>query len=495
MKAYRRLKNINFNFLLKWVDEVMTVCYESLNNMLNLAERIGAARFIQIIIECWNEFFLLTLLIMMLIRKKRDSSNTLTKSVEIPLTCELIVFYGATFLYNLFDILAILFIDAAGGISRIIISCSVFGYYAVGGFMTVFYLQVIKNHIAQKLKMRQLKNWIFGFQLLQIPLFLMLAATPFTGLLYRIASTNHYERAIGYNIWQAVTILTFVFIGAVVITQWRRINRYLKEIIITATALPIVGISFGIFIPLSLNNITVAVTALILFLIYERNKTTIIIKRTHELETVKAELAENRLTMMLAQIKPHFIYNSMNAIMELCYIEPELAADTIAHFSDYLRRKLEAFDSSELTWFDEELGLIKEYLSIEYADHNKVFRVKYDIACTDFRLPALTVQPLIENAVKHGIDRYSDDSLVQLITCEDEQNICIKVTDNGTAEKGDDSLFADSRGIGLSNVAKRLQLLCGGDIVVTQNENGTSAVITIPKLKQEEQTNAHSYSR
>ena len=209
-------------------------------------------------------------------------------------------------------------------------------------------------------------------------------------------------------------------------------------------------------------------------------------KNEMTLETAKADLAESRLTMMLAQIKPHFIYNSMNAIMELCYTEPERAADTIAHFSEYLRGKLDAFDSKELSWFDDELALIKEYLSLEYADRNKVFRVEYDLACTDFRLPALTVQPLVENAVKHGIDRYSKDSLVQLISYEDEQKIYIKVTDNGTAEQGDDALFAESRGIGLSNAAKRLEMLCGGDISVTHNGNGTIAVVTIPKTEQEE---------
>ena len=172
--------------------------------------------------------------------------------------------------------------------------------------------------------------------------------------------------------------------------------------------------------------------------------------------------------------------------MELCYTEPELAAETIAHFSDYLRGKLNAFDSKEMSLFNDELALIKEYLSIEYADHNKVFRMEYDISCTDFRLPALTVQPLVENAVKHGIDRYSANSLVQLITYEDKHNIYIKVTDNATAEQGDDTLFAESRGIGLNNARERLKMLCGGDISVTHNENDTSVVVTIPKTEQEE---------
>ena len=235
-----------------------------------------------------------------------------------------------------------------------------------------------------------------------------------------------------------------------------------------------------------MNNILVAVTALILFLIYEKNKNEITLKNAYELEHAKTALAESRLTLMLAQIKPHFIYNSMNSIMELCYTEPELAADTIAHFSEYLRGKLDAFDSRKLSWFDDELALIKEYLSVEYADRNKIFRVEYDLARTDFRLPALTVQPLVENAVKHGIDRYSADSLVQLATCEDAQNIYIRVTDNGTAGQGDDTLFAAERGVGLSNAAERLNMLCGGDIAVTHGEDGTTVTVTIPKPEQEE---------
>lgn len=204
------------------------------------------------------------------------------------------------------------------------------------------------------------------------------------------------------------------------------------------------------------------------------------------LETAKADLAESRLTMMLTQIKPHFIYNSMNSIMELCYAEPELAAETIAHFSDYLRGKLDAFDNRELSWFDNELAIIKEYLSIEYADRNKVFRVEYDLACTDFRLPALTVQPLVENAVKHGIDRYSAESLVQIITYEDDRNIYIKITDNGTAGQGSDALFAKSRGIGLKNSAERLRVMCSGTITKEHTEHGTVVIVTIPKPEQEE---------
>lgn len=294
--------------------------------MLGLAQRIGLPRLIQVIIECWNEVFLLLLLVVMFIGIRRDSKNELRKSVKIPFTWELIVFYGATFLYDLCDVLDVVFGGGATHLSYIVIRCGVFMYYAVGGFMTLFYLQVVKKHIAEKLGMQRLKALLSGLQFMQIPLFMILAVTPFKGVLYRITENNEYERSFGYNIWQMVTILTFVLIAGIVIAQWRRIDRFMKEVIIVSTIFPIVGLILGMFIPLSFNNIMVSLAGLLLFLIYEKNKNMIINKRTQELEIAKAELAESRLTMMLSQIKPHFIFNSMNAIMELCYTEPELAA-------------------------------------------------------------------------------------------------------------------------------------------------------------------------
>ena len=454
--------------------------------MSELIDRIGALTFLQVAIEGWNEIFLLILISIMLIGVRRDKADELVRKVKIPLTNELILFFTATFVYNFCNIIDLCFGGMPTFVSYWCIRIGVFGYYASGEFQTLLFLQVIKKYISEK-SGNLLKKPVFAFELLQIPNILLLLLTPFTNALYYIDTNNDYNRSWGYWIWQAVTILTFVFIGVVIIAKWKNISNYLKHIIITATIFPMIALVASPFMPdVSLNNIMVAVTALILFIIYEKNKTEVTLKFAYELERVKTELAESRLTMMLAQIKPHFIYNTMNAIMELCYAEPELAAETIAHFSDYLRGKLNAFDSKEMSLFDDELALIKEYLSIEYADHNKVFRMEYDLSCTDFRLPALTVQPLVENAVKHGIDRYSANSLVQLITYEDEHNIYIKVTDNATAEQGDDTLFAESRGIGLNNARERLQMLCGGDISVTHNENDTSVVVTIPKTEQEE---------
>ena len=136
--------------------------------MPELIERIGLARSIQIVIEVWNELILLLLLSTMLIGIREDKTNELIKQVRIPLTKELVVFYAAVFLYDLCNIMDNLFGGLPTAFSYFVIRFGVFGYYLIGGFQTVFFLQVIKKHIAEALENERLRNIITGFQLLQI---------------------------------------------------------------------------------------------------------------------------------------------------------------------------------------------------------------------------------------------------------------------------------------------------------------------------------------
>lgn len=217
--------------------------------------------------------------------------------------------------------------------------------------------------------------------------------------------------------------------------------------------------------------------ALVVFILYDKNKTDTMFLIMKELETAEAQLAESKLAADAMQIKPHFIYNTLNSIMELCYSEPQRAAEAIGRFSSYLQGISEFFKAERLTVFDKELELIKGCIDIERIDTNKVFKIKYDLEITDFEIPPLSVQPLVENAIKHGIDRYSPDSLVRIATRKDENAIYIEVSDNGTAGTS----FDKEPGIGLSNITRRLKILLGGELVVKRGENGVTATIILPQ--------------
>ena len=456
--------------------------------MRELAERIGYPMFIQVIAESWTEIFLLLLISTMLIGIKRDKTDAMMSRVEIPMTRELIIFYAALFVYSLSDIMDITLGAQPTIFSRYVISIGVFIYYLSGGFQTVFFIQVLKKHIAEKNGFTRLKKLLTAFQIGHIPLFLILLLTPFTDILYYIDSSNDYTRSWGYWIWQSYTALSFTFMAGVIIACWKKTEPFMKKIIITGTVFPLLAFAGNLFIKgVSLNNIMIGISAIVMFILYERNKTRITVRSIfktselhEELHRKEMELEKSKLNLLMSQIKPHFINNAMIAMQELCYEDPIKAADLIKHFSLYLRSNIRATNGENPILFMKELQAIKEYLAIEYADTSKKFSFEFDLKCTEFLVPALSVEPLAENAVKHGIDRYSDKSKVVLSTYEDDEAYHVLIKDNGSGFEINDETLGKG-GIGLSNTIKRLELMCGGRLDIGRKDGWTTAHMIIPK--------------
>ena len=452
--------------------------------MSQLIERIGTTVFVQIILEVWNEIFLLLLIIVMQIGKLRDGSDELVSRVKIPLTDELVVFYSAIFVYNLANIVALVYNGNGSSGAYYIIRTGIFCYYLVGAFLTVFFLDVIKKHIARRNNDKWLETVIIGFQLLEVPNVLLLFATPFTRALYFIDEGNRYNRLWGYYVWQGATIVTFLFIGVVVVLYRRQTDRFIKQMIAIAFLFPMAGFLMSLMSSgFNFNNIMVSVSELLMFMLYEKNKTDVTLKYGYELEKAKTELAEARLTLMQAQIKPHFINNAMIAVQEVCYTDPERAAELIEHFARYLRNNINATSSSLPIEFNDEVQAVKEYLAIEYADTSKRFKFEFDIRCDSFKVPALSIEPLVENAVKHGIDRYSEEGRVILLSYETEDAYHAEIRDNGGGfEMSDETL--GKGGIGLKNTEERLRTMCGGRLEIKRSDGWTTAEIIIPKAKE-----------
>lgn len=132
--------------------------------------------------------------------------------------------------------------------------------------------------------------------------------------------------------------------------------------------------------------------------------------------------------------------------------------------------------------FTEELEHLKKYLFIEQMRFGDALKVVYNIETTDFSLPVLTLQPIVENAVKHGIGQREDGGTV-VISCVDRgDRIEITVVDDGVGFDPDQARADDRCHIGIENVRHRLYATCGGEIVINSRKNvGTTAIITIYK--------------
>ncbi|MBR5362381.1 MAG: histidine kinase [Oscillospiraceae bacterium] len=197
----------------------------------------------------------------------------------------------------------------------------------------------------------------------------------------------------------------------------------------------------------------------------------------------KEEVLELRQAKLLTeQIQPHFIFNVLMSIQNLCYQDADAAADCIAQFAGYLRGNMTALTADSLIPFETELEHIRQYVALEHACTDQPFTLDYQLDVTDFEIPALTVQPIVENAIKHGaLSRRDGSGQAVLKTERIGQFVRITVTDNGTGSANLTERQKSHQSIGLNNVENRLAVQCGGSMTVSLSENGAKAVILIPE--------------
>lgn len=195
------------------------------------------------------------------------------------------------------------------------------------------------------------------------------------------------------------------------------------------------------------------------------------------------KLVENqKVKLMLSQIQPHFIYNSLNAIQAIDGV-PEKAQNAIIDFSKYLRENLDTITGPDMVLFDNELEHVNKYVSLEKLRFGEKVKVVYDIQCKDFMLPVLTLQMLVENAIKHGITKKYEGGTVNITAKQTEENIVIVVKDDGVGFDVQKELAGNH--VGIENIRKRLVYFVDGSLnIESEIAKGTTATIIIPKSSQ-----------
>ena len=201
-----------------------------------------------------------------------------------------------------------------------------------------------------------------------------------------------------------------------------------------------------------------------------------------ELAQKELALSESNNSLVLSQIQPHFLYNALTSIYRLCDVKPEAAKEAVSNFSKYLRGNLDSIKQKKMISFADELKHLQAYLSLEKIRYDDDLDIKYDIKTTEFFIPPLTVQPLVENAVNHGISDLPDGGLVTISTEEKRDYYEIRVSDNGVGFDPE-TVPEDGRShLGIMNVRSRLNIMCHGTLdIKSAPGDGTVAIIQIPK--------------
>ena len=207
-----------------------------------------------------------------------------------------------------------------------------------------------------------------------------------------------------------------------------------------------------------------------------------------ERERAEKERFEAEVQVMVSQIRPHFVYNTLSSIAILCDIDPKTAKEAAITFAKYLRANMDALKQKAPVPFEIELEHLKNYLYIEKLRFADALNVEYDIQTTDFELPILSIQPLVENAVKHGVGMKKYGGTVKIVTKETDTAYEVVVSDDGVGFDPEEARIrqetkSDGKShVGMENTKKRLKEMCGADIVIESRiGEGTTARVIIPK--------------
>jgi len=185
---------------------------------------------------------------------------------------------------------------------------------------------------------------------------------------------------------------------------------------------------------------------------------------------------------MQSQIQPHFLYNTLSSIRTVIKIDPDRAYDMLYDFTAYLRGSLKLLSAESRIKFDEELKNIQAYLNVEKIRLGKRLDIRMDIQDSNFMIPPLTIQPLVENAVKHGVfPKGKQGGYVAVKTWQTDEYHWISVADNGVGFAVGE-IGEKSDAVGLVNLLYRIEHLVNGKIEIESTiGEGTLATVKIPK--------------
>jgi LytS/YehU family sensor histidine kinase len=199
---------------------------------------------------------------------------------------------------------------------------------------------------------------------------------------------------------------------------------------------------------------------------------------------LEASMREVELTNLKAQLNPHFIFNALNSIRALVDENPTKSKEAINQLSNILRNSL-VTEKKELTSFDEELKMVKDYLGLESIRFEERLKIEFDIdpESNQFRVPPLMIQTLVENGIKHGVSKLKVGGVIQVKTRVDHDFLKIYIRNSGHFNFN--GAKKQSGGLGLENTKQRLKLIYGDEAtfrILTENDNFVVTEIMIPHL-------------
>ena len=305
----------------------------------------------------------------------------------------------------------------------------------------------------------------------------LLNVSQFTDLLYRIDSHNRYFREEHFYLALIGPILILLCCLVLMVVLRSRFTRRERIAFCFYLLVPLAAVVAQPFI-----NYYVIIQAMLIALL--TMYVFILSDQTERYYRQEREAEQLKINLMMSQIQPHFLYNSLGTIQALCRSDPKLAERAVGDFAQFLRHNMRSIESDQPILFRQELNHTQNYLALQKLRFGDDLNIVYDLECENFSLPTLTLQPLVENAVSHGIRQTeSGRGTVTIRTREMEDHYELSVIDDGVGFDPTARTYTGKGAhIALTNIRSRLARVIGGSLrIISAPGMGTTATILIPK--------------
>ena len=305
--------------------------------------------------------------------------------------------------------------------------------------------------------------------------FVVNIVTQFTDVFYYVTPDNQFIRGPLWAFWVFPLAVCMVLNTTGLFYRVKKIpKKYFAALLIYLlymTTVILFHMFYSVEIPVVLGMSLFAIVSFALILADNMDNH---LKKEHQ-------IAHQRAEIMVLQMRPHFIFNTMMGIYYLCDQDAKKAKQVTLDFTSYLRKNFAAIASEEPVPFSDELEHTRAYLAVEQAQFEDTLFIDFDTPYCAFRIPPLTLQPIVENAVKHGMTKSSDPIHISVKTRQTDKSVEIIVEDDGVgfdpARNSDDN----DPHIALNNIKERLEMMCKGKLTISPREGGgTSMRITLP---------------
>lgn len=427
---------------------------------------VPPVRYIHIALELWGAIFCLIAAL----------SSFMGKLIEKDKRHMMFTVQILTALMLISDAYAWIYRGVVGTTGYYMVRISNFCVFALNYISMSAFAMLISKYLTedQNYKSRIRRRSVY---VLSVVMIVLLIASQGNQLFYFFDIYNYYHRAKIFWLTQ-VSGIVGIMIEFTIIIQFRKSFSKMRRIaFISYPVLPLVALVMQIsFYGISLLSVAITISMLLMYI-------TSLMEQSQRLIRQEREIADMKIDMTLSQIRPHFMFNTLTTIRYLIKKKPEEAVEAIDEFSSYLRMNLESMSERKMIPVEMEIEHVNNYLSIEKRRFGDRINVVLDIGDEGFVIPALTVQPLVENAVKHGITQRAEGGTVTIKTGRRAGGHYVSVSDDGVGFDKDDPTCESEgrRHVGIKNVRERLASVCGGTLSITSEPGkGTVSEIFVP---------------